>query len=150
MPHPAPEAQVHGGTPAPDRGCAGFLIIEVMIALAIFAIGFLAVGNLVVSTTHNNTNGNILTQATLLAADTLEDLKSTPDLATLVVGGPYADPNNPVDARGNAGGIYTRNWSIADPVGKNTSRRIQVTVSWSRLGQNRSITMATITKGKGT
>ncbi len=140
-PHAAPFHQI---------GPAGFLIVEVMIAMAIFAIGFLAVGTLVISTTRNNTTGNILTQATMLASETLEDLKNTPDITTLILGGPYQDTNNPIDARGNAGGIYTRSWSISDPLGYNTSRRIEVTVSWNRIGQNRSVTMATITKGKGT
>ncbi len=145
-----PGVQSPHAAPPHQHGAAGFLIVEVLIAMAVFAIGFLAVGTMVVSTTRNNTTGNIVTQATMLASETLEDLKSTPDISTLVVGGPYLDANNPIDARGNAGGIYTRSWSISDPVGQNTSRRIEVTVSWNRIGQSRAVTMATITKGKGT
>lgn len=150
MPSLPPGVQDPHAAPLHKHGPAGFLIVEVIIAMAIFAIGFLAVGTLVISTTRNNTAGNILTQATLLASETLEDLKSTPDITTLALGGPFQDPNNPIDARSNAGGVYTRSWSISDPLGQNTSRRIEVTVSWNRIGQNRSVTMATITKGKGT
>lgn len=126
----------------------GYLLFEVMIAIAIFSIGFVALGTLILSTTANNTTANILTQATLLAAEALEDLKreTVTDLAV----GVYADSNNPVDERGGAGGIFNRSWVIDDPIGNNTARRIRVTVSWNRLGKARSVELVTITRGDGT
>ena len=126
----------------------GYLLVETMIAVAIFSIGFLAVGTMIISTTANNTNGNILTQAAMLAVETLEDLKKEQvmDMAP----GSYADSNNPIDERGNSGGIFTRRWSIDDPIGYNTARRIRVTVSWSRLGKNREVEFTTLTRGNGT
>ena len=39
----------------------GFTLIEVMIALAIFSIGIMAVGSLQLSNYRNNTTGNITT-----------------------------------------------------------------------------------------
>lgn len=131
---------------AADR--SGYLLAEVMIAVAIFSIGFAAVGNLILSTTANNTTGNIVTQASLLAVETLESLKegSVLDLAP----GEYFDANNPIDAQGHGGGIFNRSWVIDDPIGYDTARRIKVTVSWSRLGVNRAIEMTTITRGDGT
>ena len=126
----------------------GYLLLEILIAVAIFSIGFLAVGTMIVSTTRTNTTGNIVTQATLLAVETLETLKNDPvgDLVPAT----YSDPNNPVDKWGNKGGIFKRSWVIDDPVGYNTSRRVRVTVSWERLGQNRRVELATITWGNGT
>jgi type II secretory pathway pseudopilin PulG len=126
----------------------GYLLLEIMTAVAIFSIGFLAVGTLVISTTANNTTGNILTQATMLAVETLEDLKK--ERVTDMAAGSYADPNNPIDARGHSGGIFTRSWSLDDPIGNNTARRIRVTVSWSRSGKNRSVELTTLTRGAGT
>ena len=133
------------------RGNNGYLMIEIMMAVAIFAVGFLAVGSLIVSTTRNNTTGNIVTQATMLAAEQLERLKGQ-DIATLIPGGPYTDLSNPnpIDDRGNPGGIYTRSWTISDPLLNATSRGIQVRVSWNRLGQNRTVALTTITRGNGT
>lgn len=119
-----------------------------MIAIAIFSIGFSALGTLILSTTANNTTANILTQATLLAAEALEDLKRE-TVADLAVG-VYSDSNNPVDERGEAGGIFNRSWVIDDPIGYDSARRIRVTVSWNRLGKTRSVEVATITKGDGT
>ena len=126
----------------------GYLLVEIMIAVAIFSIGFLAVGTMIISTTANNTTGNILTQATMLAVETLEDFKK--ERVMDMPAGSYADPNNPIDERGNRGGIFTRSWIIDDPIGYNTARRIRVTVSWSRLGKNRGIEFTTLTRGNGT
>ncbi|MCU0590179.1 MAG: hypothetical protein MUC57_01740 [Desulfobacterales bacterium] len=131
-----------------SRKPGGYLLAEVMIAVAIFSIGFVAVGTLILSTTGNNTAGNILTQATMLAAETLENLKeeSVPELAV----GAYSDANNPIDEYGNSGGIFNRSWVIDDPIGYDSARRIRVMVRWHRLGVNRMIELATITRGDGT
>jgi type IV pilus assembly protein PilV len=128
------------------RGNNGYLMIEILMAVAIFSIGFLAVGTLIISTTRNNTTGNIITQATMLAAEQLQNLKDTLNITTLATG---ADPT-PIDDQGNPGGIYTRSWTVSNPLLNTTSRRIQVRVSWNRLGQNRTVELTTITRGNGT
>jgi type II secretory pathway pseudopilin PulG len=127
----------------------GYLLIEALVAMAIFSIGFLAVGKMIIFTTHNNTRSNIMTQATLLATKTLEDFKSTAEISTLVIGEGFND-GGPVDAHGNPGGIFSRSWSVKDPVGFNTSRQIEVTVRWTRRGLSRRIDLTTLTRGKGT
>jgi type II secretory pathway pseudopilin PulG len=127
----------------------GYLLIEAIVAMAIFSIGFLAVGKMIIFTTHNNTRSNIMTQATLLATKTLEDFKNTAEISTLVIGEGFND-GGPVDANGNPGGIFTRSWSVKDPVGFNTSRQIEVTVRWTRRGLERRIVLTTLTRGKGT
>jgi type IV pilus assembly protein PilV len=131
------------------RDNTGYLMIEILMAVAIFSIGFLAVGTLIISTARNNTTGNIITQATMLAAEQLQHLKDTTDIATLETG-TYTDSNNPIGDQGNSGGIYTRSWTISDPLPNNTARPIQVRVSWNRLGQNRAVELTTITRGNGT
>jgi hypothetical protein len=126
----------------------GYLLAEVMIAVAIFSIGFTAVGTLILSTSANNTSGNIITQATLLAVETLEILKAETVLD--LPSGTYSDANNPINARGQSGGMFNRSWVIDDPIGYGTARRIRITVSWNRLGTNRAIELTTITRGDGT
>jgi type II secretory pathway pseudopilin PulG len=126
----------------------GYMLIEALIAIAIFSIGFLAVATLVLTATRNNTNGNILTQANMLARQTLEQVKNTPDITTLP-SGPTTNTESGIDADGNPGGIYTRTTKIEDILGFNSSRSIEVSVSWQWRGRNRSIVMSTITKGKG-
>lgn len=127
----------------------GYMLMEALISIAIFAIGFLAVATLVFSATRNNTNGNILTQANMLARQKLEQLKSTPDI-TMLPADLTTFSDGPWDGNGNPGGIYTRTWTIQDALKFNTSREIRVTVNWTRRGQNRSIVLSTLTRGNGT
>jgi type IV pilus assembly protein PilV len=124
----------------------GFSFIELLIAMSILSLGMLAAVSMHFGTARNNTKGNIYTQANMLAKAQLEDLKNR-DVDTLVAGGPYQDPNNPVDPDGQLGGIFTRSWTI-DNLGVN-ARRIRVTVQWSRLGQPGSVVLSSNTKGSG-
>ena len=125
---------------------AGFSFIELMIAMAILAMGMLAAVSMHAGSSRNNTKGNIYTQANMLAKAQLETLKSQ-DVLSLAVGGPYTDPNNPVDAEGQPGGIYNRSWTI-ETLGTD-ARRLTVTVQWNRLGKASSVVVASNTKGGG-
>ena len=127
----------------------GYMLIEALISIAIFSIGFLAVATLVLSATRNNTRGNILTQANMLARQSLEQLKNTPDITTLPSDSTTTTESG-IDANGDPGGIYTRITTIEDTLGFNTSRAVEVTVNWTWQGQNRSVVLSTITKGNGT
>jgi Tfp pilus assembly protein PilV len=117
----------------------GYMLIEALIAIAIFSVGFMAVATLVFSSSRNNINGNILTQANMFAREKMEELKSKTDLTEL----------DAPAAPETVGSIFTRNWTASDPLTFGTSREIQVTVSWVSKGQNQSVVMKTITKGRG-
>jgi type IV pilus assembly protein PilV len=125
---------------------AGFTLIEVLISLAIFSIGILAVASMQYWSVHNTTAGNVLTQATNLARAKMEDMKNASNITALTNG---SDATS-LDEDGNAGGIFTRSWVVTNPLGGSTSRQIQVNVNWSRLGQNRSVVLTTISRGNGT
>lgn len=117
----------------------GYMMIEALIAIAIFSIGFLAVATMVFSAARNNINGNILTEANILAREKMEELKSQIDLTQL------DSPAAPETLRGR----FTRSWTASDPLGRGTSRQVQVTVSWMSKGQNQQVVMETLTQGKG-
>ena len=124
----------------------GFSLIELLIAISVMAIGMLAAASMQYSAVRNNTTGNTSTQATMLAKSTLEMLKNQGiDSAALAVGD-YVDAT-PVDANGNPGGIYNRNWRI-DPLGT-SSRRISVTVEWKKFGNTRRVIVRSNTMGNG-
>ena len=123
----------------PLKNKKGYMMVEALIAIAIFSVGFMAVATLVFSSSRNNTTGNILTQANMLAREKMEELKSTTDLTEL---------DTPA-APETVGGIFTRTWTASDPLTSGTSREIQVTVGWVSKGQNRNVVMKTITRGRG-
>ena len=127
----------------------GYMLMEALISIAIFTIGFLAVTALVISVSRNNTSGHQLTEANMLAREQLEQLKSASDI-TLLPADLTTFSDGPMDGNGNPGGIYTRTWTIQDALGFNTSREIEVTVNWTNRGRNRSVVLRTITKGHGT
>jgi type IV pilus assembly protein PilV len=128
------------------KNAKGFSFIELLIAMAILAMGMMAAVSMHFGSTRNNTKGNIYTQANMLAKAQLENLKNQ-DVDLLMAGGPYQDPNNPVNASGQAGGIYTRSWTI-DTLGTG-ARRITVTVQWNRRGAPGSVVISSNTKGSG-
>jgi prepilin-type N-terminal cleavage/methylation domain-containing protein len=128
----------------------GFTLVEVMLSMGIFAVGILAVAGLQFWTSRNNTTGEIMTQAAMLARAQIETLKQQADLGPLTVAS-VNDPKNPVDANGEPGGIFTRQWTVSDPFGAGYStgaRLVEVTVSWNRLGQNRNVVMTTIVRDR--
>ena len=129
-------------------GNKGFTLIEVLITMAIFSIGVLAVASMQYWSVRNTASGNVMTLAANLARAQMETLKSVPDVTSLTTG---ASPN-PIDADGNPdpGGIFTRTWVIANPLGTSGTRRIDVTVGWRRQGQNRSVVLTSISRGNGT
>ena len=125
----------------------GFTLIEILVTIAIFAIGVLAVASMQYWSVRNTATGNVMTQAANLARSQMETLKNAPVVTTLVSG---ADANNPIDANGTPGGIFTRTWVITNPLGTSVTRQIDVTVAWRRNGQNRSVVLTSISRGNGT
>ena len=128
------------------RGSIGFSFIELLIAMGILSMGMLAAVSMHFGSARNNTKGNIYTQANMLAKTQLENLKNQ-DVDLLVPGGPVQDPNNPVNAEGQPGGIYNRSWTI-DNLGAE-ARRITVTVQWNRGGKPGSVVLSSNSKGSG-
>lgn len=124
----------------------GFSLIELLIAMSVLAIGMLAAASMQYSAVRNNTQGNVSTQASMLAKAQLEMLKNQDIGSAVLAPGDYNDPAS-IDENGNPGGIYNRSWKI-DPLGA-AARRIRVTVEWTRFGESRSVVMRSNTKGSG-
>jgi len=118
----------------------GMTMIEVLMAMTIFTIGFLAIGTMVIWTTRNTTTGNIVTQATMLARNRIEFLKTLPidqmEPQCLDVSEPIIDQ------------IYARECAVTTY--SPSANIIEVTVSWNRRGQNRDVVLTTLSKGNGT
>ena len=113
----------------------GFTLLEAVIAMGIFSIGILAVGSMQLWNTRNNSTGNFTTEATMLARQKIEELKTVSDLTALANGSDTI-------------GIYTRSWVPSNLTA--SSRILTVTVEWTREGNDRSVVLETVTRGNGT
>jgi prepilin-type N-terminal cleavage/methylation domain-containing protein len=122
--------QTRSNTDKKQMGNKGFTLIEVLITLAIFSIGILAVASMQISSTKGNASSRRITEATALAETQIERLIQLPY--------GHADLNPANNPHGGPQGAYTVNWNAAevdlDADGTNDSKTIDVTVSWSYVG----------------
>ena len=114
----------------------GFSLIEVMVAVIFLAIGLLAIASLQVTSVRGNFFSNNLMQATYVAQDRLEYLKSLPIDDPLLSTGDHQDVPTPI----NISGI---NFNRAYRVGLNGNLIVvKYTVSWND-GTDHSISFST-------
>lgn len=128
-------------------GERGFTLLEILVAISLFAIGILAVAAMQISAIRGNRLGNEFTQAISLAQMQIEELKSEDIGSAALAPGNYNDPNNPIDETGANGGIFNRSWVIANYTAN--SRSVDVTVAWTAAGAGHNVAVSTITRGGG-
>lgn len=118
------------------RSQAGFTMIEVMIAVLLTAIAVVGVVGLYRVQTRSAGYSRYATEASVLAADRLEQLR------TIAIAVPIfpavIEPN--LDSRGQAtpGGMFTRSYTAVDESG---FWKLTVTVSWDDDGVTRNVTL---------
>jgi len=103
------------------RGRRGFTLVEVLIAMAIFSIGILAVGAMQINSTNTNTGARIQTEASTWVVDQIERLTALDyDNADLVAGDHVV-----------VQGLYTVEWTVTDDSPVAGVKRITVTTAGS-------------------
>ena len=111
-------------TPCIDE--RGFTFVEVLIVIAIFSIGVLAVAVMQVTTINTNTSARLSGEATALAANQLEALMTLNYEHADLSPDPVDNPHEVVE------GAYTVTWIVTDSDidgdGSNDSKTILVTV----------------------
>jgi prepilin-type N-terminal cleavage/methylation domain-containing protein len=101
----------------------GFTLVEVMIGMAIFLIGFLAIGTMQISAINGNAGAREATEAATRATHQLETLIALP-YASIVSGGPVTD----------GAGAYTVLWEVVPDMPLEDTKTITVTVDWEHRG----------------
>ena len=99
----------------------GVTLVEVMIGMAIFLIGFLAVSSLQVTAITGNTAARKATEAATRATNQLETLIVLP-YDSIVDGGPVTQ------------GAYTTTWEVLNDTPLLNSKTITITVDWQHHG----------------
>ena len=99
----------------------GYTLIEVLIAITIFAVGLLAVASMQTSAIRMNSTAGKLTNLSTWGMDKIEELSALP----------YAHPF--LDPAGNPHqevlGVYTISWTIIDNNPVSNTKNITVTVT---------------------
>ena len=97
----------------------GFSLVEVMIGMAIFVIGYLAVASMQIVAIKGDTSARKITEAATLAADRLETLIVMP-YNNIAAGGPLTE------------GAYTVSWQVNNNSPLPNTKTITVTVGWQQ------------------
>lgn len=126
------------------QSTAGFTLLEVMIAMAVFSIGILAIVGIQYMVVNGNTNGNVVTQQMMLAKRVMEQMKNTTNPTSIT-----SNVLNGVDMYGNPGGPYNVNATVTNPLTGATSRFIDVTVTKVGGVGGHPLTLQCITHGSG-
>jgi Tfp pilus assembly protein PilV len=112
---------------------AGFTMIEVMVAMLLTAIAIIGILALYMTGTKASGYSRHTTEATALAEDKVEKLRTLGSAAALT------GSDVGIDEKGVVGsGMYTRNWT--ETVGS-TFATIVVSVSWSEDGIAKAVTV---------
>jgi prepilin-type N-terminal cleavage/methylation domain-containing protein len=108
------------------RGSRGYTLIEILIAMAIFSIGILAVGAMQINSANSNTGARIHTEEYTWVVDQIERLTA------LDYDDDDLDPNDPADPNDFHSvdqGPYTVSWTVVDDSPVAGAKRIAVTAT---------------------
>ena len=102
---------------------AGFSLVEVVIALAVFLVGALTLSLVMPMATRRIVTAASQTRASELAADCAEQILVTPWADPDLVAGTHNDPANPHDQ------TYFVSWAVLDSVPVPNCKRVTVSVA---------------------
>lgn len=119
------------------RGQHGFTLIEVMMAILLTAIAVIGIVGLYRVQTRSSSFSRRTTEASVLAADKMEALRTT----NLPISGTETAL---LDARGIAGGpgaIFDRSWTV---VSNGVVHELSVIVAWDDDGTDQKVTLRSV------
>jgi len=116
---------------------AGFTLIEVLVAISIFAFGMLGLAAGAISITRANKTAQFHTMATALAQEKLEQLKATS--AGFVV-----TCNSSCETAPTYLGVssFTRKWDVLDNTPQAGLKQIAVTIQWTDYIQHEIVVIS--------
>jgi Tfp pilus assembly protein PilV len=106
---------------------AGFTIVEVMIALLLTAIAIMGIIGLYVTTTRASGFTRHTTEASVLAEDKVEKLRTLTPASSIPT--PVTEAGIDPEGKTGTGGIYTLTYTVTIP-GGSTFANVQVIVTW--------------------
>ena len=135
----------------------GFSIVEVMITISIMSIGILALASMQVSAMRGNSFAGGVTEGSTWAGDQLEKLMNLswddPNLQDKDLDGAAGldnvgfdnDPDTQADADFRTDeGQFAIHWNVADNVVTSNTKTINVIVTWTEHGTQKSVSLRRI------
>jgi len=128
---------------SPQKDGKGFTLIEVLIAILLLVIALVGLASVTVSVVKGNDLSRMVTTATTLAKDKMEELKN---LSVTSAGYDALTDGSQTGLET----IYTRAWTVgavgATAPDNDTTKmkKITVTVTWTWNGQSHDVTLNTI------
>jgi len=133
----------HARNHGPARRDLGFTLIEVMIALIIFATGMLALAMCVPVATKRIMKSGSQTRSSSIASEAAEELLTVPYGHGDLTAGTHDDPANPHD------GIYYVRWVVEDNVPIANCKRVTVTVARRAVTAPPEVKLVVVTPESG-
>ena len=114
----------------------GSTLIEVLVAVLILGGVIVSFAVATMSARRSGDTSRFEAEATTLAIDKLEELRTLASSDADLSAGAHTDASNPLRPDGTSGGVYTRTWHVTDALPTPGMRRVEMRVRWpSPLGQ---------------
>ena len=122
-----------------ENNQAGFTMIEVLVALALFMFGILSLTGLQAACISGNASARIQTEATAIGTQMVEQLRMLPG------DHPDLDANgNPHELKINGFQSYTVHWQITDSAAVTKIKAVSVTVIPDNRVNGKAVTISTL------
>jgi Tfp pilus assembly protein PilV len=121
----------------------GVSLIEVMVGVVIFVFIILGLAKSIVNARRTGESSRALAEATTLALDKLEHLRTLLPIDGQLTAGTHTDAANPLRADGASNGIYTRTWTITSDLPLIGMKHVEMKISWRDGLGSHEIALAT-------
>jgi type II secretory pathway pseudopilin PulG len=115
------------------RRLRGYTLVDVLIGMTVLGIALSSAVTLSITTSRLATLNQHLGEATALAESKLESIRNT-DYTTVVSG----NDAGTLTSEGDAGGIFSRSWTVTDNTPQAGLKTVAVTVGWSQWDEART------------
>ena len=135
------------------READGSALIEIVVATAIFVAVSLGLTTSTINAKRTSDNSRHTAEATTLAFDKLEQMRTESSTAADFTSGSHTDAVSGMDANGASGGIFTRTWTVttslsalSPSVTTGTVGRVDMRVSWPTPSGTAAVTLVSYYK----